>query len=83
LVYIARGATYYAKGELDTAIADYDKAIQLQPDLALAYYDRGAAYYVMGAYDKAINDVKKVFELNNDPAVQQAAEALLNELGGK
>ena len=41
--YNSRGAAYYAKGDLDRAIADYDEAIRLDPKEAIAYNNRGVA----------------------------------------
>ena len=46
--FLARGNAYYAKGDCDKAIADYDQAIQLKPDFAMAYYNRGLAYIQQG-----------------------------------
>src|SRR6267143_6386770 len=39
----ARGVAYFRKEELDRAIADFDKAIMINPGLAEAYLDRGVA----------------------------------------
>ena len=39
-----RGVTYGNQGEYQRAIQDFDKAIQLDPDLAPAYNNRGLAY---------------------------------------
>jgi tetratricopeptide (TPR) repeat protein len=44
---------------LDLAIIDFDKAIQLNPDLALAYNNRGIAYPDNGKAGNAIADFKK------------------------
>jgi tetratricopeptide (TPR) repeat protein len=42
--YNNRGIAYGEKGEYDRAIADYNRAIQLDPKLAFAYNNRGNAY---------------------------------------
>ncbi len=42
--YIIRGLAYGGKGEFDTAIEDYNKAIKLNPEYAGAYNNRGLAY---------------------------------------
>jgi tetratricopeptide (TPR) repeat protein len=80
-VYVYRGIAYLDKSNYEMALADFEKAIQLRPDSALAYYSRGLAYYSMGDDIQAIADFKKVLELNNDSTVQQEAELRLNELG--
>ena len=51
-------------GEYGKAIADYNKAIELDPNHASAYYNRGCAYGEIGAYDKAVADYNKAIELN-------------------
>ena len=80
-VYAHRGLAYLAQGEVNKALADLDRAIELQPTLALAFYARGVARFALGDYDLALTDLDAVLELNNDPEVRQAAESLLNELG--
>ena len=44
-VYVDRGISYAAKrGHLDRALADYDKAIELNPRYALAFNNRAKIY---------------------------------------
>ena len=57
--YNNRGITYRLKGEIDRAIEDYSKAIELDPSLDYAYYNRGIAYYERQKYDRAIEDYSK------------------------
>ena len=40
---VRTGLVKQAAGDLDAAIADYTRAIELSPRYALAYYDRGTA----------------------------------------
>ena len=54
--YIARGYTYYEKGELDQAIADYTEVIRRSPEHAHAYDLRGRAYTDLGEESKAKGD---------------------------
>ncbi|HAO21509.1 MAG TPA: hypothetical protein DCQ37_14195 [Desulfobacteraceae bacterium] len=56
-------AQYYLK-DYDKAIADYNKAIELNPNLDSAYNNRGFIYDENGDYDKAIADYNKAIELN-------------------
>ena len=44
MAYTNRGLEYWAKGEFDRAIADHNKAIEIDPRLALAYINRGVAH---------------------------------------
>jgi tetratricopeptide (TPR) repeat protein len=82
-VYESRGSAYFALGNLDLAIADYDQVIQLQPDRSSAYLNRGLANTTRMDNDKAILDFKKVLDLANDPSAQEQAERLLETLGAK
>ena len=53
-----------ALGKLDEAIADYDKAIRLDPDDARTYYNRGNANISLGRYNLAISDYDEAIQLN-------------------
>lgn len=44
-------------------MADFVKAIEINPNLAVAYYNRGNAYDRRGETDKAEADFKKAKEL--------------------
>jgi len=67
-IYWYRGTAYLMEGEAKQAIADYDRAIELRPDYALAYNNRGAAYASMGEYDLAIADFARTIEMRPDDA---------------
>ena len=69
LAYYNRGRSYSDKGDYDRAIADYDRAIELQPSYVIAYNNRGAAYGSKGDYDRAIADYDKAIQLQPDYAV--------------
>jgi tetratricopeptide (TPR) repeat protein len=59
-------ACYANKGYHDKAIADYTKAIKLQPKSGVTYNNRGKAYSEKGDYDKADIDFKKAKKLGDD-----------------
>jgi lipoprotein NlpI len=59
-----RGIGYAQKGQYDRAIADYDQAIQLNPNYATAFTNRGRAYTNKGEYDLAISDYDQAIRLN-------------------
>ena len=42
--YLSRGTILAKQGKPDEAISEFNKAIELDPDLFLAYVGRGAAY---------------------------------------
>ena len=62
--YFNRGFEYAKKGKLDQAIADYTKALELNPKFDWAYYNRGNAYGKKGRHDRAIADYNKALEIN-------------------
>jgi tetratricopeptide (TPR) repeat protein len=67
--WVNRGAAYGGLRQYDKAIADYSKAIELDPKFAAAWYNRGAAYVGLRQYDKAIADYSKAIELDPNGAV--------------
>ncbi len=65
VVHCEKGDSYQDKGQWDKAIAEYNKAIELNPEYAEAYYNRGTAYAQgKGQFDQAISDFTKAIELN-------------------
>lgn len=64
-----RGSLYNDKGEYDRAIADFDRALALDPNYYLAYGNRGVANQKKGDFHGAIADFNKTIELNPGDAV--------------
>jgi tetratricopeptide (TPR) repeat protein len=62
--YVNRGTAYLKKGLRDQAIADFEKAIGIDPEAPVAYGQLGIAYYDMGRYDLALADLSKAIELS-------------------
>jgi tetratricopeptide (TPR) repeat protein len=56
-VYRERGIFAYRAGELDNAIADFDRAIALDPKFTAAYIDRGIVLYRLRKFEKAFADI--------------------------
>jgi len=67
IVYHRRGTAYASKNEYDHAIADYTKAIEIDPTYVNAYNSRGIAYTNKGDYRNAIADVTRAVELSTKP----------------
>lgn len=63
-VYNNRGLAYYHSRDLDAAISDYTKALDLDQDYAQAYSNRGLAYYEKGEPDNAILDHSRAIKIN-------------------
>ncbi len=63
VAYTNRGEAYASRKEFDLAIADYTKAIEINPKYARAYDGRGVAYTSKGDYPRAVADVTRAVEL--------------------
>jgi tetratricopeptide (TPR) repeat protein len=64
-----------AKSEYEQAIAEYDKAIELKPDFALAYFSRGYVFEAQRKFAEALASYKKASELDPDDVnASRAAE---------
>ena len=55
----------YQKGNIETEIEYYNRAIELNPENAKAYNNRGLAYMNLEEYGTAIRDYNKAIELNS------------------
>ena len=66
LDYLARGGVKLMDGQNETAIEDFNAAIQLKPDYAEAYGSRALAKFNLGQYTAAIAD--------HDVAIQTAPD---------
>ena len=66
--YLTWGNTKYGLGDYKGAIADYDTAIRLKPDLAEAYNNRGSAKAKPGQHFAAITDYDTAIRLKPDYA---------------
>ena len=56
--YYNRGLDHSKNGELDKAIQNYTKAIELKPNYADAYYRRSKAWLHLGEWEKAKADMQ-------------------------
>ena len=70
-----RAWIYMNKGMLDVALADFDRALAIDPELAGAYADRGQAYELKGERDKAIADYRKALSLKSKQLYDDKAKA--------
>jgi len=55
---------YIDKGDYDKSMVDFNQAIRLDTNYALAYSFRGGAYLMKNDYDKAIADYNQAIRLN-------------------
>jgi len=70
------------QGDYQEAIADYNRALQIDDNYAEAYNNRGSARYMLGDKQKARSDWQTAANLHrqqgNDTGYQQAMENLRN-----
>ena len=66
--YSQRAIARFEKNDLDGAIADFSKVIEMNgKDQAFCYYFRGMAYYRKSDLNHAIADLSKAIEIKPDP----------------
>src|SRR5262249_6413416 len=63
-VYVLRGNAYVQMKELERALADYGRAIELNPKFADAFYFRGQVYRASKDLDRALSDFNQAIALN-------------------
>jgi tetratricopeptide (TPR) repeat protein len=78
-----RGNAFYYLGVLEKAIADYSRAIVLNPDHAETFYNRANSYADLGDHERAIDDYSQAIRLkpNFDAAYYNRANSHLR--GGR
>ena len=72
--YFERGNAALEKGSYDEAIADYTKAIRLNPRADRAYWNRGNAHLHKREFDEGEADQKKAIELQLPGVYQRMLE---------
>ncbi len=63
-----RGNLRSRNGSYELAIADYSKAIEMDPGFAEAHYNRGSSHYELGSYEEALADLTRAIDLNPNDA---------------
>ena len=62
------GHAKYMQVRFEDAVADYDEALGLDPDLAVAFFNRGTIKYRMGKYEEAAKDLQVAVDKEPDNA---------------
>ncbi|MHC4201358.1 MAG: tetratricopeptide repeat protein [Planctomycetota bacterium] len=83
LALLEQGNSHMAEHDYDDAIDDFTKAIELHPDLAVAYNNRGMAYAMKRDIDRAMDDFERALELDPDGAAGGRARRALRLLEGR
>jgi tetratricopeptide (TPR) repeat protein len=64
-----RGIAYFAKGEFDRAIRDFDEAIAAKPNNPVLYHNRGMALYNKGDNEGAIRSYEEAISIHPKYAI--------------
>ena len=59
LFYLQRGNAHFTLGDFHKALSDFDRAVEIKPENAIAIYNRGCAYSAMGNYVEAASAFRK------------------------
>ncbi len=70
------------RGELELALADYARAIEMNPNDVASYFNRARVYANQKSFDLAILDFDKVLELNPKDAMAYVNRAAIYEKKG-
>jgi tetratricopeptide (TPR) repeat protein len=86
-MYFNRGLAFKLLGELEQAISDYSKAIELDPSYAAAYANRGNVRLLSNDVVGALADYRMAIKLDpNDQVARQnlkVVEKALRKVGAK
>jgi len=81
-LYITRGVLRLEERRtVPQALADFDKAVSIKPDLASAYFYRGLAHHLSGRLAQAKSDYDRALEINPGERRARQALALLERRG--
>jgi len=76
--YIARGQLAYQAGRYKDALLDYDRAIQLNPNLPQGWFGRAKSRFELEEYALAVEDCSRVLSIKQlQPAYSLRGEAYL------
>ncbi len=64
LWYVIRAKYYFLQQKYELALADFNKALEINPNLAEAYLGRGGIYYYQQKDELALADFNKALEIN-------------------
>ena len=74
------GAVEIMLEQYDTAIANLDRAVELDPSNTASYFNRGCAHHHGGNYQAGINDFSQVITLDANYTEAYISRAILNHL---
>lgn len=77
---VNRGILFNHRGDYTAAIADFEAALALDPEVSAAYVNRGNAYFSTEQFDLAIDDYSTSLQMNpRNPYIAHYNRGLANE----
>ena len=83
MAYSNRGTAYVRKGQYDEALADFSRALEINPKVPQTYYNRGVAYQLQGRYDEAVADFNSALKINPRHAASHFNRGVALEKAGR
>ena len=83
IFYYNRGVFYREQGQVELALGDYSKALEINPNYADAYGNRGVLYQQQGQVELALADYNQVLEINPNNADAYNNRGALYQQQGK
>lgn len=82
LARTARGSAFFKLGNLEGALADFNRVIEVRPDYIRAFHLRGLVYARRGDDALALADLNKAIELDPEYGAAYYSRAALNTRKG-
>lgn len=78
--HVGLGLAYFALDRLDESLAEFDRAIEVDPNETAAWNYRGQIFYALERYEQAVSDFDQAISLEPDKAFyhRKKADALLS-----
>jgi tetratricopeptide (TPR) repeat protein len=74
--HVNQASDYLNDSQYDLAISECTKAIELDPNLYIAYINRASAYSMKGQYDQVVNDCNMAIQLVPDLPLAYLSRAM-------
>lgn len=78
--YLNVGISFYNNGDLDSALAEFQKVAQAYPDNPSVYYYRGLVFLARGSNGEAAADFRRLLELESEGSRADEARDFLKYL---
>ena len=76
-VYTDLGACYHALGEVDSALVQFEQALRINPNHAVAHFNIGVVYHTLGDTAKTRQYWDRYLELEPNSPIADTLRAIL------